>query len=679
MKLITANIDSELSRAKKGLPASQSGTRERIDLGDAKPVTAAFSNMGSYTSTMYGGDTDFYLDFLDNPLMQSSNLYLPYDRRILNAWLRYWDATHPLLGSLIDLHATYPFSRFEYSAVDDPAVSEIYQTAHDKVKLFQRLLEMIREYWLIGEFIAFKGWDDKLGIWDSLHLLDPDSVEVEGDIMIDPEDLDYYWVPPEMLRETINQATPYAERVREKLDPAVITAIESGTEIPLDKFSISHVARRGNPYQARGQSIVLRCLKTLNYEEDLVSAQRQIAKRHIFPLQIYKIGDIANNYIPSEGDLEAFRNVLMSISHDPNKAIIYHDALEVDFQGTAGQLLDLDREFERTEQRILTALFTNKAFVTGDGPTYSNATVAARMLSSRYITVRHLVEDFIRDDFCKPIAIAHDMYKEAKVNVKNAVRVSKKWGRKEVQIQTLAANNESFYLRNGKFVGSSVRYKGFWYRVESRDGDQVVLSTEDSKKLNIPDIKWHSKINLVDDMENKQLLFDLFREGHVPFKVVAESLDLNIREVEKSFYEEKNTVFDPYVKQVLRSLAEDAEMAVPLLDEYSKLVVQKAKDRGIDIEGIFPKVEKPEDTGDGGGTFGSADLLTKPLDKLSLPDKMKKLSTLSQVAGLDPKIKAAIKQVTSKLAKEVRSNAMTKSPEKVSSPPDSDDAEEDHS
>ena len=112
-----------------------------------------------------------------NPLLSAINFYLPYSQKVLNQWIRYYDRLHPMVGNCIDLHGSFPISKFELTLEhEDPSVLEVYENCVEEIDLFQRFLEMSREYELIGEIYPVLTWNDEYNFWDSLTLLNPDYI-----------------------------------------------------------------------------------------------------------------------------------------------------------------------------------------------------------------------------------------------------------------------------------------------------------------------------------------------------------------------------------------------------------------------------------------------------------------------------------------------------------------------
>ncbi len=433
---------------------------------------------------------------ITNPLLNPINFHLPYDYISLNAWIRYYDIFHPLIGNSIDMHAQYPISRFDLVDVDDPDIMHFYENMLEELDWFQFLLDMNREYWLMGECFPFGHWDHELNAWDEFVLMNPDMMVVKSLGFGSKATIRHEWKPPQEIRNLIHSNDPYDVELAGKIDPLIIQAVSQNKNIPLHPFNLTHIARKQHRYHPRGVSIILRVLKDLLYEDKLIDAQHRIADMHITPLIVYKLGDPNKSWLPSEGDLDDFRQLIASGLGNNFHSIVTHYGLQVEYHGATGRILPLVPEFQHVENRILTALFTNKAMTHGEGPTYSNAQVAAKFLNGRYMSVRSKSEVFTEEKVMYPVAIANDFYKPVP----------------------------------RELVGH--------YRV-----------AQGERELMIPKIHWRGKLNLLDDTQFKQFMMTLRQRNELPMKMIAEAFDWDINDIKQGLKEEEGTVVDPVYQE----------------------------------------------------------------------------------------------------------------------------------
>ena len=436
------------------------------------------------------------------PLFDPINWYLPYTYKVLNRWIRYWDRFDPWIGNAIDMHSEIPLSRFTLTGVEDEAIQREYEDIVDQLELYQRLLEITREYWLLGEAFPFAHWNEGWLAYDQLSLLNPDYVHVRSSPLVHGNMIQFELEPDDATLSLVKSSDPADLEVRELLDPVVIQAVETGTNIPLSSFNVSHIARKASPYDLRGTSIVLRCLKDMLYMDKVREAQMAIADRLIVPLQIFKLGDPKGEWLPSQAQLDEFAELLASGRDDPNFAIVSHYGLQVEYVGATGKIIPTTPEFDFVRDRILAALFTNRAMMDGSGPTYANASVAFEVLQLRYMSLRGLLEMWVKQKIFKPIAQAR-----------------------------------GYYTKSSK----------------SR-----------TKQLVVPDIKWLEKIRLLDDVQMKRFLLQLRMRMEVPLSTICDIFDLDYETLKKDLANELGTVADPVWRQAMsKEIALSASAPTP--------------------------------------------------------------------------------------------------------------------
>lgn len=393
-----------------------------------------------------------------NPLLNIVNFFLPYNYRVLAQWIRYYDKFHPMVGNCLDLHGSFPISKFDLKLEkEDEKVLRVYEECADQIDLFNRILEISREYELLGEVYPYLHWNESSGYFDSLILLNPDFIHVDMHPLAFGKDPIIKLEPDELLKVIATSTNPEDVEIRNEMDPMVIAAVLTEQNIRLDPFSVCQIARKSSPYEPRGTSIVLRCIKDLLYEDKLREAQYAVADGLITPKLIWKLGDPQYNWMPNEQQLHDFRMLLQAQAHDPLSAIVTHYGLQVDVVGYNGKILPIVPEFEFVEDRILTALYTNKALTHGEGPTYANASIAMEALQGRYLAKREKLEEFVKNKIWKKIALLNEFY------------------------EPLTEAQSSHGIRPSKA----------------------------DRKLNIPEMKWKQKLKLVEDMAKKQMVIAL--------------------------------------------------------------------------------------------------------------------------------------------------------------------------
>jgi len=486
------------------LPMPKRIGRGIAEVGRSSVETSYLTGVEKRAIMRYAGRIQYTEPEMMGPLFDPVNWFLPYTFKVLNRWIRYYDRFEPWIGNAIDMHAEVPLSRFTLVGIDDPEMQREYEEIVEELGLYQRLLEIAREYWLLGEVFPFSHWNEGWLAFDQMAILNPDYITVNASPLVHGRMVQFEMEPDDATIAIVKSNEPRDLEIRELLDPVVIEAVESGTNIPLDPFNISHIARKASPYDLRGTSIVLRCLKDLLYEDKLREAQLAIADRLITPLQIFRLGDPKGDWLPDQGQIDDMANLLAAGRDDPNFALVGHFGLQVEYVGATGRVLPVVPEFNFVRDRILAALFTNKAMTEGTGPTYANASVAFEILQLRYMALRGLLEVFVQQKVFRPIAEARQYY----------VPLSR------------------------------------------AELDHGIRPSQNGRTLMIPDINWLEKIRLLDDVQMKRFIMQLRMKMDVPLETVCDVFDLDYPHTKRQLAVEMGTIADPIWRQVVsKSLA----------------------------------------------------------------------------------------------------------------------------
>ncbi len=342
-----------------------------------------------------------------SPFYEESNLNLPRERPEANEWCRHYYNSDPLIGNALDLHSTYPLSSFgvkcEYKEVED-----FFNDMLEELNFSSLIYEVAREYMIVGEVFPYCQLDENTGKWSEIIIQNPDYIEVRKHVLTSPV---ISLKPDAELQRIVTSTNPDDIVLKQQLDPEIISYVMSGKAIPLSNHLISHIARKAAPFQVRGTSILTRVFKDLMYRDILREAQFTIAQNHVTPVKIATVGGQDGSFRPGFEELQGVRDMLEQAIYDTNFTIVTHTGFDLKYVGANGQILPLDGEFDRIEDRILTGLFTSKAFTHGEGPTYSNASVALEVLQQRYVSFRNIIERWLERKVFAPISRIQDFTK----------------------------------------------------------------------------------------------------------------------------------------------------------------------------------------------------------------------------------------------------------------------------
>lgn len=109
-----------------------------------------------------------------SPLYENSNLQLPRDLRTLNAWCRHFYNINPLVRNAINLHATYPISKFNLEC-EDKKILHFFEDMFEQLNMPNILHAISLEYWKLGEAIVQAELDPNNGVWQHLFCFHPET------------------------------------------------------------------------------------------------------------------------------------------------------------------------------------------------------------------------------------------------------------------------------------------------------------------------------------------------------------------------------------------------------------------------------------------------------------------------------------------------------------------------
>ena len=496
-KIITENLNDEFNKVKrqktaattiKRNPTGVTMGRTAIIEKDSLPKTTQkkmkrMANAQGFDVRMANGS--FY-----HPLFQTTNMMLPRDRRERNEWCRHFYRTEPIVATALDMHTEFPISDFNHLCPDKSVKDFFDYMSFDRLNMVNLLLDIGLEYWKIGDVFPFGQLNEDEGIWDKFTILNPDYINIKSSVFAGDPVIEL--LPDEQVRSIVEGGPngPYGD-IYKQLPEDVVRSVKMGQNIHLDNRLVSHISHKASQYEVWGTPILMRCFKTLIYKDRLRQAQDAIATRHITPLRVAKIG-APGEPMPTQDDIDSFRDILLDADQDPNYFIVYHYALQFDYVGSSGKILPLNQEFDFIEKEIMNGLCINQALLNGEGPTYANAQVGMDALARRYMSYRLRLENWIRQKVYKPIA--------------------------EIQ--------------------------GFYKPIASEINAGYRMANRKDRQLLIPEIRWEQQ-DLTSNQSVMNFIQQLQTKGLVSMSTVLPMLGLDPDTEKKNLEVERGTVFDP--------------------------------------------------------------------------------------------------------------------------------------
>ena len=380
-------------------------------------------NRQSKTGSYGGGSLMLASDRSTDPMFYWRNSNLPYniwkpdELRRVREFCRVLYLTHPVIGSVIDVFATYPLVGMEMVCPKSDDIADFYNTLFiDDLGYEEFLIDVGREYWKVGEAFPLGSFNELLGTWESDELMLPEDVKVvRSPFLKEPR---FEMRLPAHIRKIINERKPhleyqqlmtqYPELARYATTGDLFLSEEDDdprTWIPVSNMVMSQVKLRGDAFHERGVPILLRAFRPLVQEEMLNAAQDAIASRLYTPLILAKIGASATDlgtdapWIPTRGDLDGFTEDLNNALVADFRLITHHFAVDISNVFGREAMPDLSSDFDRLQERYLQSFGMSKTMLSGasSGETYAADAMNRDLLTQLLSTFQKRIKRFVKN------------------------------------------------------------------------------------------------------------------------------------------------------------------------------------------------------------------------------------------------------------------------------------------
>lgn len=374
-----------------------------------------------------GYNVEFAQSQFYSPRLTPDTWYMPRTRKMLLKWVKIFYDWDPYVNSILSMHARYPISDFNLNC--DIKRKEYFDNVlhNEQWDILDVMREGSLSFKKFGEAICIGDWDYEHGYWKGFTWMDPGLIEIEevpftNQIKIfaeipskyikivksnKPVDIEKQKSIPDVLKNAIKMGKRYIELDTEE------KVSEDGVYSPpkvccmVNKSDVGEEGLRGLPP-------ITPLLKDLVYSDHLRKAQMARAQRFAYPIEIWKLGDVAQNILPSDDDLESVQAMLKEALAAPPYTVVYSPLLSLEIVGAAGSLLPIYDDYNFIENRLLVGLGTNKNIVLGEGGWMSNAkTLSMQRLIMDYQVDRDMwTRKFLQNFVLRPMCLFHGYVKK---------------------------------------------------------------------------------------------------------------------------------------------------------------------------------------------------------------------------------------------------------------------------
>jgi hypothetical protein len=342
----------------------------------------------------------------------------PDDLKALRQFCRDVYRTHPIVGSVIDIYSQFPLLGMEFTC-KDAKIKDFYTDLfmdEEGLNYGEYLIDVSREYYVVGEAWPLGSFNDTLGVWDQEELLDPDDIDViKSPFLREPR---FEMKLPADLRNIILERSPKWEFEQlMRAYPELAHFTNENAKLPVSSILLKQIKHKLDTFHPRGIPRMYRAFRPLMQEEMLNAAQDAVADRLYTPLLLARLGASATDlgttqpWIPTQTDLQDFEEALDAAMAGDFRVLVHHFALQLESVFGREIMPPFNDDFDRLTERILQVWGMSKTMLSGagQGETYAADAINRDLISMILTTHQKLVKRFVRNR-CLVVAEAQEHF-----------------------------------------------------------------------------------------------------------------------------------------------------------------------------------------------------------------------------------------------------------------------------
>lgn len=312
--------------------------------------------------------------------------------------------THPIVGSAVDIYSTWPLQGLELRCKDNNLTDFYTELFLDQLDYREFLIDLGREYWVVGEGICLGSFNDSLGVWEDDELVNPDDV----DVIISPflKEPRFEMKLPESIRKVLKERNPmweYEALIRSY--PELRYFIDDDkARMPVSSILMRRMMFKAHNFSTRGLPILMRAFRTLMQEEMLNAAFDSVASRLYTPLILAQLGASATElgtnqpWIPDDGDIADFEGRLDAALAADFRILVSHFGVKMTNVFGREMLPRAEQDFERIDNRILQVFGMSSSMLSGanKGETYAADALNFELVSQLLSRFQRLIKEHYR-------------------------------------------------------------------------------------------------------------------------------------------------------------------------------------------------------------------------------------------------------------------------------------------
>lgn len=509
-------------------------------------------------STVIGSGGNWY-----SPELSTDFLELPQSIDEQRNYFRFFYDYEPFVAQAIDLHTELPLSKLRLGrpkAKDQELAERALRFCEGwakRVKLLQRLIEIVHDHHLIGEVNIFcedtnpdmpaevrneiireitpdgeaiesqREYDDaddreirwlqnNYKGWTAIRVLPPEQIKIETFPFTDEKLIEL--IPDSKTKRIIEQSQQgdvQAARIVNSMPVDVVEAVCEGRNIPLntdpDAGSFVYtLTRKKSQYEPRGKSLLQRCLRILVFRDKVRQSITSIASRHMTPYRLVYAEDM------NDEQTEELREQVDLTLQDPDYSIVTNFQVNWEEMGADQRLPDWSWVWDFTDRQMYAGLSMTESLMSGES-SYAGDRINLEVINTRYMLLRETLQELVEDNFFAPMC----------------------------------------------------RRMGFMEQDE--DGNWVTI---------VPKLTF-TRLALRDNSDTFDALFNLYQKGSLDIDTIYDLLNLDPVTIREKLEHDLMTIQDATFNEVLRSAY---SRAGDQLVENSDLVAKLAEALGVEYE-----------------------------------------------------------------------------------------------
>lgn len=273
--------------------------------------------------------------------------------------------TYDLSGAVVDLISSLPYSAFNLTGIDDPAMIEGYNKAISGLHLEQLMPAITTDYLVNGAFVGSLNWDSVNSRFSSLmpHNLDDCDIVDIGLFGVEPIiDLTLRDAFSDLLSR---RGDPRVDKIFNSL-PEYLKQGASQSTIQLNPASTLYIPRRGKSDSNIGNSYFNRILTIHLLEKALIKGTIESAQRRQRAIMHIQCG-IEDSWEPTAEELNDIASYFQAADLDPISGIVVtRNGVNISDVKQGGDLWKWNDIFDFTVNAKMRALGVNEAILSGE-------------------------------------------------------------------------------------------------------------------------------------------------------------------------------------------------------------------------------------------------------------------------------------------------------------------------